>query len=569
MMKNDIDSPLEIAYYPMHFNRSTPHHYRVGRHIQVKDAMRFLFVNPHYPISETPSPPLGIAYLAAALEQAGVTVRVLDFVVFPYEKAFLAEELRRFAPRFLGVTAVTMTFNHAMQIVTDAKAISPDLVTLMGGPHASFLAREILARFPALDIVVRGEGEETLVDFVRAVSGERARESVPGMTFRRGSEISATPDRSPMDVKLLPLPARHLLSLGRYRALGMPISMTTSRGCPYSCIFCAGRKMAGARVRYRHPAAVVDEMTEVNRLGFHQINLADDLFTANREHCLSVCNEIIRRGLHPSWTAFARVDTVSIPILSAMRSAGCHTVSFGIESGNPGMLRRIKKGITRDQARRAAEMCRGVGMAAQASFILGLPGETPATLADTLAFGEELNALGVQYGFHLLAPFPGTDIWENRHRYDLRILSTDWDAYHANRAVTETPSVPRERLDEIAAEWDAEFLTRLGEIDAARNAGTADPGDAHMLSKLEHTVRIHDWMMDRAIEQKGTWRMTGEPPARDQLLDQLAARLDGTGGGNRQLVRDSLKYAADNGNLRCTIEDGRIRWAWLNRISAA
>lgn len=532
--------------------------------------MRFLLVNPNYPISETPSPPLGLAYLAAALEQAGVDVRVLDFVIFPYDEAILAEQLRRFDPHFLGVTAVTMTVNHALRIVSDAKAIAPELITLMGGPHASFLARTLLDQFSTLDVVVRGEGEETLVDFVRAVTAGRPWNTVAGMSFRQGNEIITTPDRPPTDINLLPLPARHLLSLGRYRALGMPISMTASRGCPYSCIFCAGRKMGGARVRYRHPGAVVDEMADVTRLGFHQINMADDLFTANRKHCLSVCNEIVRRGLRPSWTAFARVDTVSLPILSAMREAGCHTVSFGIESGNPDMLRRIKKDITLDQARQAAVMCQAVGMAAQASFILGLPGETPETLADTLAFGQELNALGVQYGFHLLAPFPGTEIWEHPEHFDLRILTTDWDAYHANRAVTETAWVRSDRLDEIAAEWDTEFLARLGAIDAARKTGTANPADARMLSKLEHTVRIYDWMMDRAIEQKGTWPMTGKPPVQDRfpdkLLDQLAARLDNTSGTNRQLIRESLQYATDNRNLRCTVANGHIRWAWLDKI---
>jgi radical SAM superfamily enzyme YgiQ (UPF0313 family) len=342
----------------------------------------------------------------------------------------------------------------------------------------------------------------------------------------------------------------------------MPISMTTSRGCPFSCIFCVGRKMSGARVRYRRPLQVVDEMADLNRLGFHQINVADDLFTANARHCMSVCEEIIRRDLKVSWTAFARVDTVTVDILSAMRRAGCHTVSFGVESGNPEMLKRIKKGITLNQVLCAARMCREAGMAAQASFILGLPGETRESLADTLEFGKRLKELGVLYGFHYLAPFPGTDIRENRTRYDLHILSENWEDYHANRPITESTSVRRAQLDAIAHEWEHELLTRLGEIDAERRAGTATPEDARMLTQLEHTVRIYDWMMQRAIEEKGTWPLNSNSMDGESALDGLVNRLDDGVVKNRETVRNTLQYAVNGDNLYYRIQDGRIRWAW-------
>ena len=155
---------------------------------------------------------------------------------------------------------------------------------------------------------------------------------------------------------------------------------------------------------------VVDELEYLNSLNFHQINIADDLFTANKKHCLAVCNEIIRRGLTLKWTSFARVDTVSKDLLATMKSAGCEAVSFGIESANPDILKTIQKGITLPQVVNAVKMCQQVGIIPYASFILGLPGETPQTIKDTLDFGERLKEQGMLYGFHLLAPFPGTEI---------------------------------------------------------------------------------------------------------------------------------------------------------------
>ncbi|MFH2132676.1 MAG: radical SAM protein, partial [bacterium] len=372
--------------------------------------MRFLLINPFCPISEGPTPPLGIAFLGAALERAGIEVKVLDLVVTTYSLEQMAALLENFKPDIVGSTAVTMTFLDAISVIGDVKKIDPSILTVMGGPHVSFCAADTLNQYPELDLIAIGEGEETIVELAEEAQRSRNWSEIKGIAFRQGDTISITPARTLIDVDSLPLPARHLVPLGKYRALNTAVSMTTSRGCPCRCIFCIGRKMVGAKVRYRDPQHVVDELAFLSTLGFPQVNIADDLFTAKKSHCMAICDEIIKRNLKIKWTSFARVDTVSLEILQKMKAAGCTTISFGVESANTEILKRIKKGITLPKVINAIEMCIKAGIDPHVSFILGLPGETPETLKETQAFGEVLHELGGSYGFHLLAPFPGTAI---------------------------------------------------------------------------------------------------------------------------------------------------------------
>ncbi len=528
--------------------------------------MRALLINPFYPISETPSPPLGLAYLAAALEAAGVEVRVLDLVVTPYSEALLAELLEEFRPGLVGLTAVTMNVDAALAVVADVKRLAPGVFTLMGGPHVTFSAAETLSACPALDAVAIGEGEQTIVEISRALAAGAGLESVKGLAWRAGDGIRFTPERDFIrDLDSLPMPARRLLPLGRYRALGMPISMTTSRGCPHQCIFCVGRRMVGARVRGHSPGRVVDELAYLATLSFHQVNLADDLFTADPRRCTAVCEEILRRGLRIQWTSFARVDTVSVELLEKMKAAGCTAVSFGIESGNAGILKAIKKRITLEQVVAAVEMCSQAGVTPCASFILGLPGETPETLRETVAFGKRLEDKGLVYGFHILAPFPGTEVRERSRSLGLRILTDDWSRYHANRAVAETETVTRQMLDEIAIEWEDRFNRYLGDIRERMQKGQASAGEAHQLTNLERIVLVYDLMMKRVLEQTGAWP-AGEEAGAAESLNLLIRRVDAATQHGTEPIRDALEAAAHQGNLECERVKGMIRWKWRETL---
>lgn len=527
---------------------------------------RVLLVNPYYPISETPSPPLGLAYLAGALEDAGAECRILDLVVMPHEGPTpLARALADFRPAMVGVTAVTMNLHAALAVVCAVKAADPGIVTVLGGPHATFRAAETLAETPELDLVVLGEGETTLVELAAAGADPRAWAAVRGVAFRGPTGTVTTPPRPLIPhLDALSLPARHRLPLGRYRTLGMPVSITTSRGCPFHCIFCVGRRMVGAKPRYRSPSRVVDEMEHLVGLGFPQINLADDLFTFKAEHCREVCAEIRRRELTVRWSSFARVDTVSVTLLREMRLAGCHAVSFGVESGDPGILKTIRKGITLKQVEAAVDMCAEAGMQAHASFILGLPGETPATLEATLAFAERLGTRGLNYGFHLLCPFPGTEIRENTAAYDLRIRNHDWAAYDANRALCETAAVDRDTLDAAVGRWESRFKAYLADMITRLGEGRATAEETAQVRNMERTVFLYEMMKAEVLENLG-WQARGTP---DDGVADLAARAAPILPGARTAAQlhPHLERALANGGLLRETDGGRVRWRWRDYL---
>ncbi|MEJ2095560.1 MAG: radical SAM protein [Deltaproteobacteria bacterium] len=527
--------------------------------------MRFLLINPYYPISETPSPPLGLACIAAALESAGIEVKILDCVVFPYTRQFLEQTIAQFDPHCVGATAVTMNVDEAVSVLRDAKNIAPGIFTLIGGPHVSFRAQETLQTAPEIDAVVIGEGEETVVELADALHTGKPLQAIRGLAYRENHTIKITEPR-PLIANLdrLPEPARHHIALGRYRALGLPISITTSRGCPYSCIFCVGRKMVGSKIRYRSPAKIVDELARLSNLGFHQINIADDLFTASKQHCLAVCDELIQRGVKIPWTSFARVDTVSPELLQRMKTAGCTAVSFGVESGSPEILKRIRKGISLDQVFAAVAMCNHAGITPQASFILGLPGETPNTLQATVDMADRLKQLGALHGFHLLAPFPGTEVRENIHRYDLQILSNDWKDYHANRAIVRTAAVSPEMMNAVVKAWEHQFNLWLDNIKQGREKGEMTAAEAWPLTHLEHTVLLYDLMMKQGIETQGLFRQNGGSTADYGAIHGLVDRLKGIIHQPRDQMIHTLAYALDRGYLSYTLRNGYYQWNWNN-----
>ena len=530
--------------------------------------MKVLLINPYYPLTEMPSPPLGLAYVAGAFERAGAEVQVLDLVVESYHKRKLERLLATFQPDLVGATCVTMSFDAAMDVLNDVKALRPEVTTLLGGPHISYRAGETLEECPALDVAVLGEGETTVAELMAAFSKnglDADLSGIAGLAFRQGSSVWITAPRPHLlDVNGLAPPARKLLPMGRYRALGLAVSMITSRGCPFQCIFCVGRKMSGAKVRYRDPIAVVDELAYLHDLGFTQINIADDLFTANKKHCFAICDEIIARGLKVRWTAFSRANTISPELLDRLKRAGCVQLSFGFESANEEILKTVQKRITRKTMLAAVQMCQAAGMSAQASFIYGLPGESLQTMQETAEFSRRINAMGTTAGIHLLAPFPGTLVREQAAKYKLRILTDDWSQYTANTAIVETPEADRHSLEKDVNALHDLVLQQFEDTRNRIDAGVASEEEVDRYQGLDRLGIYYELMMQNLLGRNQSINGATDPASvLQEMVDRVAEKL--TYPAAR--IRTVLSYGLAHKFFDYTIEGDSVRWFWNDPIA--
>ncbi|MBE9501666.1 MAG: radical SAM protein, partial [Chloroflexi bacterium] len=264
---------------------------------------------------------------------------------------------------------------------------------------------------------------------------------------------------------------------------------------------------------------VVDEMEIIHKeLGFEKMNIVDDTFTVNHRHARNICEEIIRRNLHIQWTVFARVDTITQDLVELMHEAGCTHLLFGVESGSEQILKTINKGITVDDVRRGVKLTSEAGIKVFASFILGLPGESPETARQSVELAQELRSeYGSLYGFHLLSPLPGTELYEKAEEYGLRILTRNWAKYDANEPITETATMSPEKVMEIMAAYDGAVAYAWDEMKRQVEAG--DP--------------LHKEEVEGKFSQEFVWRLLkgdvieklGRIKASDTSGEELAQRV--------------------------------------------
>ena len=526
--------------------------------------MRVAVIASPYPLSEIPSPPLGVTYVAAAFAEGGAKVRIFDYVVCGYSREKLAEQLKTFQPDVVGANSVTMNFYDAAQILSDVKNCNPEIITIMGGPHVTFTAEETLRNYPQIDLLALGEAEETIGELLPFLKWEfhDKWKNISGVAFRKNNDVVITGRRKLIaDVDEIAVPARHLLPITRYLALGFPVSMITGRGCPHSCIFCLGRKMVGAKFRKRKIALILDEMEQILALGFNRINIADDLFAADKTRVAQVCRGIKERGLQFAWSAFARVDTVDEEMFAMMAAAGCDSVSFGVETGNPQMLKRIKKGINLDQVRRAVAMCRRSGMIAHASFIVGLPGETKETLAETEALAKSLGCL---YGYHYLAPFPGTTLCENAGQYDLTILTRDWTKYDANDAIVRTSALSPQDIRDFVARYDEEMEVNWRKLLAGYKRGNAALDDLRIEGhwRLQLNYRI---LQDDLIEKLGVIEGELFKDSPEKAQTELCRRISEAANADFSLVEKLTDDFVRRGYLQSSPTGKGRTWSWAKQ----
>ena len=522
--------------------------------------MRVLLISTAHPFDENPLPPLSLAYLAGALERDGFEVQVLDFLVNSYHPEKVRKKIEDFNPQLVGVTCVTMNYPLAAKMLEVCKELNPAIVTVIGGPHVSFTLEDTLLKSPWIDVVVIGEGDDTVVELARAVDGGSSISDVPGIAYAENETVVTTASRPLIeDIDRLGMPARHLIPPARYLALGTPCTVITSRGCPYGCRFCSASRMFGRKVRFRTPGLVVDEIESIRKdYGFQNINIVDDTFTVNHAHVREICEEMLRRNLDITWNAYARVDTMNEEMAALMKRAGCRMVLFGIESADEGILKTIGKGITPRDMRRGVKTATEAGLEVFSSFIIGLPGENADTILKSRAFASEINEdYGVQYGYHMLAPLPGTDLYEKAGDYGIRILTDDWAQFDANRPIVEMPGMTPQMAQDAMAFYDDVIDKAWREIHRR-----ADSGDSYCIARLEgeeSSEFIWSLMQKDVIEDLCSLRAVTDPGTAER---ELAGNIAQILGQPLDLVRRQARKLVEKGFLRLVPRGDSLRWEW-------
>jgi radical SAM superfamily enzyme YgiQ (UPF0313 family) len=426
--------------------------------------MKITLVNPPYPPSAHAHPPfipLGLAYLGAVGEKAGHQMAIIDCQAEKLTVEQFKSRLAQVPSDMVGVTSTTLLYNSAKKILTAAKEVYPDAVTMIGGSHASFWDENALNECPSIDVIARREGEVTLTELAERVEAKKGFGNVLGITYRGADgKIIRNPDRPFLqDLDSLPFPAFHLLPLESFHRMGKTIfPLTTSRGCVQWCDFCSTVRMFGRGYRTRSPKNVVDELEFLHKkYGETQFTFYDDAFTINRANTLEICADIKRRGLNIEWDCETRVDAVDQELLQTMHDAGCITVWFGVESGSEKILGAMHKKINLDQVRSAFKMSQKAGMMTIGSAVLGFPGETEETAWETINFLTSLNADDI--GVYIATPYPGTPMYEEvKEKGWLRI--TDFDKYDTANPTFETPFLAMDKLREIHYKAHQKFYLR-------------------------------------------------------------------------------------------------------------
>jgi len=390
----------------------------------MKQIKKILLVNPRLNAwSPNIWVPLGLAYIAAVLEQGGYVVRIIDLNVRQLSKGKLIGEVGQ--ADVVGIGGMITEYSEVLGLIDFVKKVDVKPV-ILGGGLATALPREILEVSQA-DFAVIGEGEKTIVGLLEAMENfGYGLADIRGIAYKSNGEIIINePVEHIADLSSIPNPARHLLDMRRYvmdhfTNLGLTVrnfgklrstNLITSRGCPYSCNFCF-KGMWGHKFRRRSPQNVVEEMValsiDYNINGFFFL---DDSFVSDKEWVLEFCKLLKERQLKVAWCCNGRVNLVTKELLEAMYDAGCRGVAYGIESGSQQVLDYIGKGITLLQSRLAVKWTKQAGMNATGFFMIGMLGETKVTITETIDFARELDL--DFYGFSLVNPLIGTRLYNS------------------------------------------------------------------------------------------------------------------------------------------------------------
>jgi radical SAM superfamily enzyme YgiQ (UPF0313 family) len=390
-------------------------------------------------------PSLSLAYVAAIAEREGCEARFIDANALGLSLEQAIRRAEGFAPDLLAFTVTTYLFHQTLSWVWALRE-ALGVPTLLGGVHMGLYPQETISH-RCIDYGCIGEAETFLPAFLRALADGSPLAEVRGLIWRDGERVVVN-ESAPLlaDVDAAPFPARRLLPNDRYFSFISQFHnftpLITSRGCPFRCIFC---EQGGKTFRPRSPGNVGDEIEECRDVfKVREFDFFDSSFTVDKRRVIGICDEIRRRGGRVAWAIRSRVDLVDDEMLRALRAAGCKRIYYGIESGDEDILRTLRKQTSLTRIREVIANTRRRGIDAFGYFLIGSPGETPATIERTVQFAKELNLDYAQ--FSKVTPMPGTEL------YQMLVAQTGrdyWREYVLNPEADSYLPRPRVALTEV------------------------------------------------------------------------------------------------------------------------
>ena len=379
--------------------------------------MKILLVSPIVAVNRTPAVyNIGLGYIASSLIQAGHDVSILDIEGHRYKQDEVLKIIKGKDYDIVGLGTLITGYKYTKWLVKEIRKIRPDIDIWMGNSIASTIP-EMAITDMGVDIVVMGEGEETVKDLAKVTEEHGDISKVKGIVFKNGADIIRTPERPLIgDIDTLPFPAWEMFPQNIYMyaptgRLPLPTAyISTTRGCPYNCTYCY-HPFQNKKVRTHSALRVVEEISILKRkYKVRGILFADDLFMVDKKRIHEICDLIEKKKLNIKWIASSRVNTLDEDVLRHMKYAGCISLCFGIESGSQKILNNIKKNATVGQAKDAIRLVKKSGIEPVCSYMIGNVGETRETVFETVSFIIK-NMLEITSLF-LTTPYPDTELYK-------------------------------------------------------------------------------------------------------------------------------------------------------------
>jgi radical SAM superfamily enzyme YgiQ (UPF0313 family) len=358
--------------------------------------------------------PLGPLYLTAVLEQNGYQVDFRDYLVegVKYDDPVKVENILSFLEGSAGILALgcsSCTLPVVIYALEKLKLRNPHRTLILGGIGPTGVAGEILENFPWIDMVIQGEGERTIVELMQRLESGRDLEDVKGIVYRQGKEIRLNPRRERIrDLDELPFPAYHHIDLDNYTRTGL----ISARGCPFRCTFCDVAPFWGRDQYYTRSIRSVLAEVRLLKEAYHQelVTLFDETFPISRRRVMEFCRGLKEAKLDVRWTCSARISPMSEELLREMKDANCFMVFYGVESGSDRVLKRTKKGYSRQQAEQVIDTSLKY-LFVNSFFMWGFPFETMADFYETLAFVDQTAKKGVIPVVHIVNSLPLSELY--------------------------------------------------------------------------------------------------------------------------------------------------------------